>query len=291
MKIKHLILLAVICIQMSACTNSALFFANSLARLGDYTLESDVHYGPNPLNKLDIYKPDGVAKGIIIFFYGGCWGACETYPKSDYRFVAQALTSLGYSVVIPDYRLYPQVKFLDIMDDARSAFQWVTENQHEFNLESTTLILMGHSAGAHIAAMLAANESYLGESLYTRLSGFIGLAGPYDFLFDQPYQYLLFSELDYADTQPSSFIDGTEVPMLLLHGDSDKKVYLRNINNMRRKIEENNGSVQAKIYQGVNHGEIIAALSAPLRGRYAVIEDVSAFLKQLNDGTSMTMSN
>ena len=279
--IKHSILLIVICLQLSACTNSALYFVNSLARIGDYTLESDISYGTHGLNKLDVYRPDEKARGIIIFFYGGCWGACETYPKSSYRFVAESLINLGYAVVIPDYRLYPDVKFLDIMYDAKLAFKWVTENYQDFDLESESVILMGHSAGAHIAAMLAANESYLGENLYPQLAGFIGLAGPYDFLFDQPYQYQLFSELDYHATQPSSFVDGNEVPMLLLHGDSDNKVFLRNIINMRLAIEENNGIVESRIYEDVDHAQIIAALSIPLRGRYTVIDDVSAFLKQL----------
>ena len=281
MKLKHTVLLITICLQLSACKNSALFFVNSLARLGDYTVESDISYGPQALNKLDLYRPDEKAKGIIIFFYGGCWGACQTYPKTKYRFVAETLINLGYAVVIPDYRLYPDVKFLDIMLDAKLAFKWVTDNIQEFDLEAESLILMGHSAGAHIAAMLAANEAYLGENLYPQLTGFIGLAGPYDFLFDQPYQYELFSELEYHATQPSTFVDGTEVPMLLLHGDGDKQVFLRNIINMRRAIEENNGNVVSKIYEDVNHAKIIAALSIPLRGRYLVVDDVSAFLKNL----------
>lgn len=281
MKVKHTILLITICLLLNGCTKPALYFVNSLARLGDYTVEPDISYGPHVLNKLDVYRPAEKAKGIIVFFYGGCWGACQTYPKADYRFVAETLINLGYAVVIPDYRLYPEVMFLDIMHDATLAFHWVADNLPEFDLESESLILMGHSAGAHIAAMLVANETYLGEKLYSQLAGFIGLAGPYDFLFDQPYQYKLFSQLDYTATQPSSFIDGTEVPMLLLHGQSDKKVYLRNINNMRRAVEENNGVVDAKIYEDVDHAEIIAALSRPLRGRYRVVDDMSAFLKNL----------
>ena len=281
MSIKKSIVLFFLYIPLVACTDSALYLVNSIARFGDYSVSTDIAYGQHELNRLDLYKPQKQAKGVVVFFYGGCWGGCETLPKNHYRFVAQTLTDLGYAVVIPDYRLFPEVKFLSIMDDASSVVQWVSENHQEFGVESNAVILMGHSAGAHIAAMLATNENYLGDELYKRLRGFIGLAGPYDFPFDENYQYQLFSELEYKYTQPSSFVDGSEIPMLLLHGDKDKKVYLRNLLKMREAIENKNGFVKTKIYQDVNHTQIIAALSLPLRKRYAVVNDVSLFLMQL----------
>ena len=281
MKIRKSIILVALCLMLSACTNTALYLVNAIARFGDYTVSEDIAYGPQASNRLDLYIPLAKPKATIMFFYGGCWGACQTLPKGHYRFVAQTLTDMGYAVVIPDYRLYPEIKFLSIMEDAKSAFKWVSENHRDFGIESDSVILMGHSAGAHIAAMLAANEDYLGDNLYPRLAGFIGLAGPYDFPFEEKYQYDLFSELEYEQTQPSKFIDGTEVPMLLLHGNEDRKVYLRNLKKMRQAIESKNGLVETKIYDDVNHAEIIASLSVPLRNRYPVINDISVFLNQL----------
>ena len=281
MKIKTSILVIILCLQFAACSDSALYLVNSIARLGDFTVTEDIVYGPHSQNKLDLYKPVDKEKGTVIFFYGGCWGGCETLPKDNYRFVAQTLTDLGYAVVIPDYRLYPKVKFLSIMDDAKLVFQWVSQNHRNYGIQSDSIILMGHSAGAHIAAMLASNEHYLGDNLYKRLLAFIGLAGPYDFPLDQNYQFELFSEIDYEQSQPSTFVDGTEVPMLLLHGTEDNKVYLRNLVNMRKAIENKNGIVKTKIYDDVNHTQIIAALSMPLRNRYPVVDDMAAFLMQL----------
>ena len=140
---------------------------------------------------------------------------------------------------------------------------------------------MGHSAGAHIAAMLTTNKHYLNEHLYQGLAGFIGLAGPYDFVFDQPYQYELFSQLDYPETQPSHFVSGNEPPMLLLYGNKDKKVHLRNIVNMTEAIKSQNGKVVTQIYDNINHVQIIAALSRPLKNRYPVNADIADFLNQL----------
>ena len=281
MNIRHSILVAVLCLPLAACTDSVLYLANSIARLGDYTVTRDIAYGSRPANKLDLYQPVDKARGTIIFFYGGCWGACQTLPKDHYRFVAQTLTRLGYAVAIPDYRLYPDVKFLSIMDDARQAFKWISENHREYGIDNRSIILMGHSAGAHIAAMLTTNEQHLGNDLYRDLRGFIGLAGPYDFPLDQDYQFELFSEIDYKESQPSFFVDGTEAPMLLLHGDDDNKVYLRNLVKMRQAVETNGGSVKTKVYEDVGHAQIIAALFMPLRNRYPVVEDISAYLRQL----------
>lgn len=282
MNLRKLILVIALCLPLTACVDSTLYLVNSIARIGEYNVTRDIEYGPHDENRLDFYRPANVkARGTIIFFYGGCWGACETLPKDDYRFVAQTLTNLGFAVAIPDYRLYPDVKFLAIMDDASMAFQWVSDHHREFGVDSESIVVMGHSAGAHIAAMLAANEDYLGDDLYSRMAAFIGLAGPYDFPFDQEYQFELFSELDYEESMPTSFIDGSEAPMLLMHGDDDDKVILRNLVKMREAIESKNGRVETRVYQEVGHAQIIAALFMPLRNRYPVAEDISLFLKQL----------
>ena len=114
--------------MLTGCASTALFVVNSMARLGDYSVQKDIVYGKDKLNRLDVYQPADKSKAVIIFFYGGCWGACQTLPKIHYRFIAQTLTQMGYTVVIPDYRLYPEVKFLQIMDDAVNVVSWVDQH-------------------------------------------------------------------------------------------------------------------------------------------------------------------
>ena len=267
---------------LAGCEKSALLTVNSLAKFGDYSLTSDIHYGLYSANKLDVYQPERSAKGTIIFFYGGCWGACETLSKEQYRFVAQTLTEKGYQVVIPDYRLYPDVLFGEIMEDAVSVVEWVSKNSSYYGANDDQIILMGHSAGAHIGAMLTTNEDYLGRYLHSYISSFIGLAGPYAFEYDEPYQYKLFAEMTYEESQPSYFVDGSEPPMLLLYGKDDEKVHLSNINKMRTAIEDNNGEVKAFLYENVDHSEIVGALSIPLRKRFGVVGDIVNFLNKKN---------
>ncbi len=277
-----LLLFVVLISMLSACTTSALIVANTLARFDDYKLIAGQPYGIHALNRLDIYQPGGEVKGTVIFFYGGCWGACTTLTREKYRFVAQTLTSQGYVVVIPDYRRYPQVLFPQMMQDSAAVVAWTVKNIVRFGGKADQLFLMGHSAGGHMAAMLTVNERYLGAAMHQNIRGFIGLAAPYDFIFDRPYLPKVFAGLDYSESQPSHFIEGSEPPLLLLYGNEDKEVFRRNIDNMTNIVQQKGGSVEPHIYDGVDHVTILAALSIPYRGRFGVMNDITAFLQKHN---------
>lgn len=274
------LLLVVLLPVLGACSNAALLVANTLARFDDYTLVADLPYGAHALNRLDVYRPREPAKGTVVFFYGGCWGACATFTRGHYRFVAQALTSHGYAVVIPDYRRYPEVLFPQMMEDSANAVAWVSDNIERYGGRADRIFLMGHSAGGHLAAMLTVNERYLGDGLHGKLRGFIGLAAPYDFVFDKPYLPAVFAGVEYVESQPSNFVDGSEPPLLLLYGDADKEVYPRNIVNMSAAVRQKGGAVEPHIYQGLDHVDILAALSIPYRNRHEVMSDIADFLQR-----------
>jgi acetyl esterase/lipase len=275
---KHL--LVVLAPFLTGCSDTALMVANTLARFDDYSLTANQPYGAHALNRLDIYQPNEKAKGTVIFFYGGCWGACRTFTRENYRFVAQALTSQGYVVVIPDYRRYPEVLFPQMMEDSATVVAWVRNNIARYGARPDQIFLMGHSAGGHLAVMLTVNERYLGARLHQNIRGFIGLAAPYDFIFDKSYLPKVFAGLDYQESQPSHFVDGSEPPLLLLYGNEDEAVYLRNIINMTRIVQQEGGKVEPHIYSGVDHATILAALSIPYRSRFEVMNHITAFLQR-----------
>ena len=132
---------------------------NSLVPEAGYELVSAIEYGINARQKIDIYLPknpkiSGTLKKVVIFYYGGNWDSGE---RADYKFVAEALVSQGYIVVIPDYRVYPEVLFPEFMADPVSAAKWVKSNIKKYNGDANKVFLAGHSAGAHIAVMMAIN--------------------------------------------------------------------------------------------------------------------------------------
>ncbi|MDI7066444.1 alpha/beta hydrolase, partial [Klebsiella pneumoniae] len=95
---------------------------------------------------------------VVVFFYGGSW---QNGARSDYLFVGQALTSRGFVAVLPDYRTYPDTRFPGFMEDAAAAVRWARDHAAEYGGDPSRIFLMGHSAGAHIVALLATDGHYL----------------------------------------------------------------------------------------------------------------------------------
>ncbi len=266
---------------LSGCESLGLTYVNTLARLQKPVVIRDIDYGAEERQKLDLYRSRDVssASPVVVFFHGGSW---MQGSKDKYIFVGEALASKGFIVVIPNYRLYPQVKFPEFIEDGALALKWVHKNIQQFGGDSNDLYVMGHSAGAHIAALLTLDEHYL-ESVGGSndwLSGMIGLAGPYDWL---PY----FSERDkkifgppprYPLSQPVNFVDGDEPPLLLMYGDRDRTVKPRNIKNLAAAVLREHGRVRTIYYAGLGHIDIIGALSIPLRSRAPVLDDLATFI-------------
>lgn len=278
-----IIMLAVL---SSACSQAGLAVINLWAKAGSFEVDPSIAYGEHRLQTLDVYRPSALANSkdaqapVLVFFYGGCWGGCNTYEKAHYRFVADTFTAAGYVVVIADYRRYPDVLIEPILQDAAAATRWVTEHIADYNGNPDQIYLAGHSAGAHLAVMTLLDQSRLTSAQREQIAGFIGLAGPYDFLpFTEPYQEKLFApEANYPSTQPINWVTGTEPPMLLLWGDADSSVYEKNIVNMAAKIEQLGGQVQTHIYPAMDHVEILTRLARPFKNKASVVDDIRAFI-------------
>ncbi|MEJ0013824.1 MAG: alpha/beta hydrolase [Bauldia sp.] len=236
-------------------------------------LRANVAFGPLPQQTLDVYTPDDVAADapVVVFFHGGSW---EIGDKDEYGFVADALRSAGYVVVVPNYRMSPQVTFPAFVDDGAAAVAWVAAN-----LPGRPLFLIGHSAGGHIVALLNLDERYLaGKGM--RIAGTIGLSGPYDFLPLTEERYKrVFPEATRDQSQPINFVDGSEPPMLLVTGDADTTVDPGNTTRLAAAITARGGRVTVKVYPGVGHLGTMTALARVLLYRKPPeIADIVAFV-------------
>ena len=143
----------------------------------------DLCYSAGPRQKLDVYKPRHATKApVLVFSYGGSW---QRGSRDLYRFVGAALAAQGIVTVVPDYSLFPPARFPMFVEDAARAVRFARESAAQWGGDPARLVLMGHSAGAYIAAMLSFDPQWFGQvglNSQTDLAGFIGLAGPYDFL-------------------------------------------------------------------------------------------------------------
>jgi acetyl esterase/lipase len=242
---------------------------------------ADIAYGDDPRQRLDLYMPEtpDPARRVLIFFYGGAWTSGR---KEDYLFVGQALAAAGFLVAIPDYRLSPNPRFPGFVEDGARAMRWVQDNIAAHGGDAARLFISGHSAGAHIALMLATNTPYLRAAGFerARLRGVIGIAGPYDFLpIRSPSVRDVFAGSDLASTQPVNFVAAGLPPTLLLHGDADETVLLRNSERLGAAWRAAGNAVEVKVYPGVGHISIISAFSDLLRNRAPTLADTVSFLR------------
>jgi acetyl esterase/lipase len=265
---------------LPACT--AVDVLNKFSSERGLQVSRDIAYGAAARQKLDIYTPENVAKApVVMFFYGGGW---TDGVKSDYRFVAASLAAQGFVVVVPDYRLYPDVRFPEFMRDGAEATLWIKENISAHGGDANRIVLMGHSAGAYIAAMLTLDPQWLGAvglKPADAITAGIGIAGPYDFLpLRDPELKEIFGNPDtLARTQPINFVDGKAPPMLLVAGKADKRVNPGNTKRLAERIKAKGGRVATIFYPRIGHAEIIGAFAPALRFMAPVFEDVTRFIR------------
>jgi len=272
---------ALLC-ALAACAPQATL--NALAAADAHTRVNDVAYGTLPRQRLDIYRPVGAAPPngwpVVVFFYGGSWTGGE---RAQYGFVGAALASRGMLVLLADYRLYPEVRFPDFLRDSAQAVAWGLRHAAEHGGNPRRVFVMGHSAGAYNAAMLAFDPRWLAATGHTphALAGFIGLAGPYDFLpmTNRDAQPVFFHPNYPPDTQPMAFAGAASPRSFLAAGSSDSLVNPeRNTATLAARLSAAGVPVSLHRYARASHMTLIGAFGLPLRWLAPVLDDVAGFV-------------
>jgi acetyl esterase/lipase len=239
-----------------------------------------IAYAAHSRQRLDICRPAGVAAApVVVFFYGGAW---RSGNKGLYRYVAKALARRGYVAVVPDYRIYPEARYPDFLDDAAAAVRWVKDNIAGFGGDPRKIFLKGHSAGAHIAAMLAIDARWLtavGLDPGRDIAGLIGLAGPYDYLplRDETLK-IIFGGADRPETQPIFHVAPGAPPALLITGLRDRLVEPGNSARFAARLAAAGNAATVKTYRRVGHYIVVAAIAPVLSILAPVLRDVDEFI-------------
>jgi acetyl esterase/lipase len=289
MKIKPVVVLFIIMVLtattflLGGCTSLQLLNATVSHR--GYVRTTDIAYGSDPRQKLDVYVPKKMAvnANVVIFFYGGSW---RDGSKTDYRFVGQALASRGFIVVLPDYRLYPEVIFPAFVQDGALAVRWARDNIANYGGDTNQLYLMGHSAGSHIAALLMLDAHYLKAVGLARnmIRASVTLSGPYDFMpnpEDRPVFGMAINQTTVdPNIEPITFADGKEPPMLLVQGLRDKIVAPSNAANLAARIRQMGGEVDYITYPKRGHASVVVALASPYHWLAPVLEEVTNYFNR-----------
>lgn len=263
-------------LQLAAC--SGLELLNAIEPRPDIRIERDIAYGRHARQRLDLYatrKPGGAP--VVVFLYGGGWTSGD---RGGYAFVGRRLADAGFLAVVPDYRLHPDVRFPAFVDDAAAAVAWARAAALQKGGDPARLYVMGHSAGAHIAALLALDPRYLARhGLVSRdIAGVIGLAGPYAFRHeDFPRYRPIFGGVGDA-ARPAKLVRRAPPPLLLMHGDADTTVDIAHSRALALAARGAGGRVVLREYEGVGHIGVLLALSRRFRSRAPAMADIERFV-------------
>lgn len=266
---------------LPACSSLGFFVANTPVPFGSFTRSTGLPYGGDARQRLDVFSPGAGRHPVVVFFYGGAWTSGK---KSQYAFVGAALAARGYVTVIPDYRLYPQVRFPEFIADGARAVAWVRQHGHEFGGDTARIVLMGHSAGAYMAAMLALNDRYLVKADVPRNSivGLIGLSGPYALVPNTDTLHAIFTTpYTPEDWQPVRFASDRAAPTLLLQGQDDTVVSVTQTREMRDALRAHGVRVESHIYAKRSHADTVASFSLVARLRTPALNETLAFLRSV----------
>lgn len=264
---------------------------NTLAVVRGHQGRADVAYGPLERQRFDVFVPgtsiDEADKAtgapLVIFIYGGSWNMGS---RREYAFAGQALAARGFVVMVVDYRIYPEVRYPDFLEDCAKAVGYGLEHARELGADPRRVFLVGHSAGAYNAAMLALDPRWLRAVGHSpdELAGWVGLAGPYNFLpIGDPGVKLVFDWPQTSpDTQPINHVDDLARPLPVFIGAArkDSVVYPeQNSVPLVERLRARNAPVTLKIYDHVNHALLIGSLAWPLTAFAPVLDDTTAFMR------------
>lgn len=263
---------------LPACSGQKLL--NTMTLGTGYTRASNIVFDAPTGLQADVYTPTGAANApVVVFFFGGRWSEGD---KDLYEFAGAALAKQGFVAVVPNYRLYPTVKFPAFVHDSAKAVRWAHDNAARYGGDTNRLFVMGHSAGAYNAAMLVTDETYLKAVGGSRqwLKGMIGLAGPYDFLpfTDADIIDMFGQPSGFEATQPINHVDGKNPPLLLMHGQDDVSVFIKNTINLANKVKAAGGPVETVYYPTLSHSWIVATLSTTLQYQSDVMPYTKDFI-------------
>jgi acetyl esterase/lipase len=179
-------------------------------------------------DRLDLYVPKGVTNvPVIVSLHGG---ALSQGDRAEEVFVGQRFAAAGYLTVVPSYRLSPEVAHPAHIQDVAAAFAWVKRHAGEHGGDSSRIMVIGHSAGAYLAALLATDARYLAAHKLSPadIRGIVGVSGFFwvdkpGVAPDRPKDVWGREQRVWMEASPARYLRADLPPVLLIYTDGDEE--------------------------------------------------------------------
>ncbi len=258
-----------------------------LGDAGSAQRAATISIGDDAAQKLVVWNSADQTSGseplpVLLFAHGGSWRSGD---PTDYGFVGRSFVPKGFVVVLAGYRLHPHAVYPAMLEDTAAAIAWTHAEIAQYGGDPDRIILAGHSAGAYNVVQSALEEQWLGrEGLATSdIVGVVGLAGPYDFFpFDSDSTRASFGDASNPEaTQPINHVREDAPPMLLIHGERDDLVKIRNSKALTSALTAKGARVELVTYPEMSHNDPLISLAAPWRNSRDVDDLIAEFAQNL----------
>lgn len=222
----------------------------------EYRCVLEQPYGPDPLQRIDVFPAQTQGAPCLVFIHGGYWRALD---KRSYHFVAEPFIQRGVAVFVLNYRLMPAVSMDELVGDIDAALSWIGREGHRFGADPGTMTISGHSAGGHLTLMAYLRNPELRPSIRAlcSLSGLFELAPIRASYLDEVLQL---TESDVASHSPARLdLSVVQCPTLLAVGLEETPLFIE----QSQRSFENNRSNAAFEYLGceaLNHYQVVHEL-------------------------------
>lgn len=244
-----------------------------------------VAYGPHPSQILDIFAgPSGNGRHpCLIFFHGGAWIAGYPWWSS---YMAPGVRRAGGVLVTPTYRLAPENKFPCQLEDVATAIAWVWKNADAIGVDPGRIVIGGHSAGGHLAALACLHPRALRDAGIPAeaVKACMVLSASFNLHYpdaapgsgeERVYKFLLARASDDHAASPINHLSHAPTPPFhIVHGENDFERITRTSRDMAAAMQRKRRTVEIEEWRGLDHFDTHLALRNPDHHWYAKLKDI-----------------
>ena len=215
----------------------------------------DIPYGAKSRECLDVFSSQTPFSKTLVFIHGGYW---QRFDKSSFRFIATAFAGYGITTVLMNYPLSPGNSIDQIVESCCRAMEWIHHNIAALNGDAAQIYIAGHSAGAHLAAMLMTVEK--GQSHKTSIRGICAISGLFNLI---PLQLSNINDVLQMDQETAirnspAFKEPIELcPLLIAVGSAETNEFLDQSRELNNRWKNKTSSAELVIMAGLNHFSVL----------------------------------
>ena len=258
---------------------SAVSVLNGITPSSSFERTHSVAYGEGDRAVMDIYRTTTPkeAAPTLVFVHGGSWSEGS---KDIYKFLAEGFTKDGYNVVVPNYRLFPEARYPDMIADTGASIRAAREM-----FPNRPVVLIGHSAGGYNALMAVMAPELSGLDVCASIAGVVSLAAPTGAypLKEEPF-ITIFPDRFTGQDAPMGRVDSVSglPPFFLINGLDDTTVGPKNAEDLAVALQARGFEAKTGLYDGMDHTDVVRLLSRHFDGDSSLKDDILGFIDPLS---------